>query len=823
MVRNYLLVALRSLRRQRGYAALNVLGLTLGLACCLVIFQYVAFERSYDRFHERADLLYRVLVAGARGGEEIEGPGAPFTPQALGPALAEIVPEIARFSRVHGEPNGAVVARAGQPDRVFEEEDVLYVDRAFLEMFTFALAAGPADAASALAPGALLITESAARRHFGTENPIGEVLDWTGGYATGPYRVAGVLRDVPDNSHLQFDFLLPVEDLLTHNDYAQEPEGGWSWNNFTTYVELHPAGSPAAADAAVRDLYAERRGEVTRERGFESRASLQPLSDVYLNDAAFTFIGRAGSARTVRFFTAIGLVTLLIALVNYVNLATARALDRAREVGVRKAVGAHRGQLIGQFLAESALTVAVAAVLAAALAAVARPVVNRAAETHLSWALWAEPSFLLSVLALLTATALLAGLYPAFVLSGFRPVAALKGGERIGLGGLGLRRALVVVQFAAAVVLIGGTAIVYSQLGYLRGMDLGIDLEQVITVPGPRVVPEGTSPTAARAAFVEELRRLPAVRQVATSWSLPGQGFNWNGAAVWRAEHDELSAINAVAAHVDTAFVSLYGLELIAGTDFGASHVAFGTQGQPWPLLATETTVRALGFASPEEAIGHPLRFGTGVAHEAQIVGVLRDFHWASGHEARQNALFGRATVGGHISVRAAATDLPATIAAIERTYTALFPGNVFRYGFADETFARLYREDQRFAMLFSAFAGLAIFIACLGLFGLAAFTAQRRRKEVGVRKVLGASVPQLVALLSKDFLKLVVLSVVLGSPVAYWLMGRWLEGFAYRVSVGPGVFLSVAAVTLVIALATVAGQAARAALADPVKAIRTE
>lgn len=821
MLRSYILLALRSLRRQRGYAALNILGLTLGLACCLVIFQYVAFERSYDGFHERADHLYRVLTAGGRIGEEA-GPRAAFTPQALGPAMAETIPEVARFARVHGEPNGAVVARAGQPDRALEEDAVLYVDRAFLEMFTFPLAAGGTDAAAALAPGALLITESAAHRHFGTEDAIGEVLDWVG-QVTGPYRVAGVLRDVPDNSHLQFDFLLPAEDLLSLGNYANEPEDGWSWNNFTTYVELHAAASPSDAEAAVRALHAQRRGDVMRERGYESTASLQLLGDIYLNDDAFTFIGRAGSARTVRFFTAIGLVTLLIALVNYVNLATARALDRAREVGVRKSVGAQRTQLIGQFLSESALTVGLAAAAAAALAAVALPTVNRVADTHLSWSLWLEPTFLLSSLALLAGAALLAGLYPAFVLSGFRPVAALKGSDRIGLGGLGLRRTLVVVQFAAAVVLIGGTAIVHTQLGFLRGMDLGMDLEQVVTVPGPRVVPEGTTPTAARAAFVEELRRLPAVRQVATSWSLPGQGFNWNGAAVWRAEHDEMSAINAVATYVDTAFVSLYGLELVAGTDFTDSHVAFGTEGQTWPLLATETTVRSLGFASPEEAIGHPLRFGTGVAHETHIVGVLRDFHWASGHEASPNALFGRATVGGHISARAAAADLPATIAAIERAYTALFPGNVFRYGFADEAFAHQYYEDQRFATLFSAFAGLAIFIACLGLFGLAAFTAQRRRKEVGVRKVLGATVPNLVALLSRDFLKLVALAVVIGSPVAYWLMQRWLEGFAYRVEPGAGLFIVVAALTLFLALATVAGQAARAALADPVRAIRSE
>jgi putative ABC transport system permease protein len=384
---------------------------------------------------------------------------------------------------------------------------------------------------------------------------------------------------------------------------------------------------------------------------------------------------------------------------------------------------------------------------------------------------------------------------------------------------LWLRRGLVVFQFGAAVVLIGGTLVVYHQLQYMRSMDLGLDLEQVITVAGPRIVEEGTTPTQARLTFAEELRRQPGVRQVATSWALPGQGFNWHGATVWRAEHEQSASIRGVVTYVDTSFASLYGLEVVAGTLFDERHAIWGTT-SPWPILANETAVRALGFTTPEEALGHPILI---VGNEVRIVGVLRDFNWSSAHEERENIFFGLTTAGGHFSIQIAAAELPATIAAIEDAYLGMFPGNVFRYRFADEAFGAAYAEDRRFASLFSLFAGLAIAIACLGLFGLATFTAQQRRKEIGVRKVLGASVAALVALLSKDFLKLVAVAVVLGSPVVYLLMSRWLEGFAYRIEIGPGVFLLVGLLTLLIALFTVSFQSIRAATADPVKAIRAE
>jgi putative ABC transport system permease protein len=816
MLSNYLRTAYRSLMRKKGFSFINIAGLTLGLACCLVIFQYVAFERSYDRFHENADDLYRLVMQGADEAGAVRG-GA-FTSQAMGPAMAAAIPEIRQFARVGSD--NAMVTDPETGD-VFEEDAVIYVDRAFLEMFTFPLSAGSDD--RALEPGSVLLSESTARRYFGAENAMGRVLQIQG-QTPGAYRVAGVFRDVPPNSHLRFDMILPMEDLLKTDYYANEIEDGWSWNNFTTYVQLHAGADLAEVDRKLTDVLMVHRGEIMKERGRgDVWLSAQPLGEVYLNAAELgVFIGVGGDRQTVRFFSLIGLLTLVIALVNYVNLATARAMDRAREVGVRKVVGARRGQLVGQFLAESGLTIAVAATLAVGLSVILRPMVNDLAGTNLTPALWTTPGFWVAFAGVLVMCTLLAGLYPAFVLSSFRPVTVLKGKAGAVRAQLWLRKGLVVFQFAAAVVLIGGTAIVYSQLHYMRTMDLGLDMEQVLTVQGPRVLPEGMTGTQANQTMVQELRRMPAVSDVATSWRLPGEGFNWNGAAVWRAEQDELSAIDGRVSFVDTNFVSFYGLELIAGQGFG--HITPASEiVEPFPYMITETTARALGFESPREALGQSLRLGSGIGYELEVVGVLRDFDWESAHHQRENVLFGFTWAGPRYSIRIAAHQLPATIAGVETLFADLFPGNVFHYGFADEAFAAQYENDRRFARLFSLFAGLAIFIASLGLFGLASFAAQQRTKEIGIRKVLGASVAGVAGRLSADFLRLVGVAFVLGIPVTVLVMQRWLENFAYRIDVGPGIFLLTGLVVSMIALLTVTGQALKAAMVDPARSLRTE
>jgi putative ABC transport system permease protein len=816
MIKNYLRVALRNLLRHRGYAFINVAGLTVGLACCLVIFQYVAFEYSFDRFHAHEADLYRVNTALDSSGEPLRW-GAD-TPHAMGPALAEAVPELLHVARLHPAYSPAVVSSPAHPERVFEEAKVFYADPAFLEMFSFPLVAG--DAAALAEPGAALVSVSTARKYFGAASPLGQVLD-VAGEIEKSYRVAGVFADVPANSHLQFDFLLPAGSLVAEG--YTDPMSAWGWNNFTTYVQLRPGADRAVAERKMTEVYRAHFPELFREEGLVPRVAVQPLRDVHLNVDIGGPTGVSGyvvgSYRTVYFFTLIGLVTLVIALVNYVNLATARALDRAREVGVRKAVGAERRQLVVQFLGESALTILASAALATALAAALTPLVNRLAETQLTAALWVSPGFWAAFLGTLGAATLLAGLYPAFVLSSFKPAAVLRGRPGAFGAQLWLRRGLVVLQFAATVVLVGGTAVVLDQLRYMRRMDLGLDLEQVLTVTGPRVLPEGTDTEAAVNTFAEELRRLPAVRQVATSTTLPGGGFNWNGASIRKAEDDPTTAIRGVLTWVDTSFVSLYGLELVAGNLEGFLLPPDSTE-WAWTLIPNETAVRSLGFAGPQEAVGRAIDFG---GNEALIVGVVRDFNWSSAHTERQNIFFGRAHGGDHVSLRVGTDDLPGTLAAVEATYTRLFPGNVFRYAFADEAFDEQYRNDARFAALFAFFAALAIAIACLGLLGLAAFATQQRTKEIGVRKVLGASATDVVALLSRDFLKLVVVAVVIASPVAYVLMREWLENFAYRVDLGPKAFLIAGGLALLLALATVSTQALRAASADPVKALRYE
>ena len=812
MLKHYLAVAFRNLLRHPSYAFINVAGLTVGLACCLVIFQYVAFEYSFDRFHAHEASLYRVNTAMTQAGEE-QAPGA-YTPHAMGPALAEAVPELERVSRVHPTYSPAVVSSPSRPERVFEEEGIVYVDPDFLEMFTFPVLSG--DAAALAEPGAALVSASMAEKYFGRADPMGQVLD-IAGEIDRSYRVAGIFEDAPANSHLQFDFLLPVGSLVTEG--YTEPEAAWGWNNFATYVQIRPGADAAAAERRMTEVYRIHFPEAFREQGFVPHVFAQPLRGIHLNAEIQGPPAAMGSHRTVQFFTLIGLITLVIALVNYVNLATARAMDRAREVGVRKAVGADRRQLVLQFLGESALTIVASALLAVILAAALTPVVNRLAETQLTAALWGSAGFWAASLGLLAVATLAAGLYPSFVLSSFKPSAVLRGRPGAFGAHLWLRRGLVVLQFAATVVLVGGTAVVYDQLSYMRRMDIGLELDQVLTVAGPRVLPDGTEGEAAVNTFAEELRRLPSVRQVATSTTLPGGGFNWNGASVRKAEDDPTAAIRAVLTWVDTSFVSLYGLELAAG-DLEEFRVEPDSNEWTWTLVANETAVNALGFASPHEAVGRPIDFG---GNEAVIVAVVRDFNWSSAHTERQSVFFGRVAGGSQVSLRIGTDDIQETLAAVEAAFTRLFPGNVFRYAFADESFDEQYRQDERFATLFAFFAGLAVAIAGLGLLGLAAFAAQQRTKEIGVRKVLGASVADVVALLSRDFLKLVVAAVVVASPVAYFLMRRWLETFAYRIELGVAPFLVAGTVALVLALATVSTQALRAASADPVKALRYE
>jgi len=814
MLKNYLTTALRSLLRRKGHSLINIAGLTFGLACCLIIFQYVAFEYSFDDFNANSAQLYRVSQTKIKGGGEPET-GAE-SGYAMGPALAQSVPEVVRFARVHPDYSDPVIANAAEPDKVFKEERVYYADAAFLQMFSYPLVLG--EATKALTePNTILISETIARKYFGAENPLGKALN-VNGWIDGAFSVNGVFRDVPANSHMQFDFLLSIPDLLEKSDY-KDPKHGWTWTNFITYVQLREDANLTAVEQKFTEALLSNRGEHFTRTNTKANLRAQPLHDIHLNDAVSAPKAVQGSHRTVYFFVIIALITLVIALVNYVNLATARSLDRSREVGVRKVVGAQRQQLVFQFLLESALTNFAAFVFAIVLAEILRPFVNHLAGVQLTdWA-WANPTLWAAALAMFIVGTLLAGLYPAFALSSFRPVAVLKAKAGSSSTRLWLRQGLVVLQFSASVGLLAGTVIVFAQLEHMQNMELGIDLEKILTVSGPRVLAEGAEGSQAMQRLTNELRQVPAIRQIATSSALPGRGFNWYSSSLRREPADPSTNVGGALAWVDSSFASLYGLELIAGNGFEG--ISSSTpEGLPRPAILNEAAVTAVGFDTPNDALQQSISMGGSMF---KVVGVFKNFSWSSAHAPIENMLFTIQPIGGQLSIKLSTENLPQTLATIERIYRALFPGNPFIYSFVDEKFAEQYRNDRRFAALFSVFAGLAILIACLGLFGLASFSARQRTKEIGIRKVLGASVAGIVGLLSKEFVKLVLLANLIAWPIAYFTMNNWLQDFAYRIDIGWWVFALAGGIALLIALITVSTQAIKAALANPVEALRYE
>lgn len=805
MLKNYIKIAFRNLRKNPGYSFINIGGLVIGIVCCLFIFQYVAFEYSFDDFNEEKENIYRVNQVTVQG----ESP-LPMSGYALGPAYLQEVPEVERFTRLHPEYDNAIVSNPLQLEKTFEESNVFYADSSFLQMFTYPLFTGDQENVL-LDAGTVLLSESAAEKNFGAENPIGKTLDITG-WVEGTYLVDGIFRDVPANSHLQFDILLPMADLLERS--YTDPNSAWNWMNFMTYVQLHPDADLQEVEQKFTNVLQRNMREVFGDDDIDTVAEIQPLKDIHLNDDIIAPRTVKGSYSTVYFFLIIGVITLLIALINYINLTTARALKRAREVGVRKAIGAQKRQLAVQFLFESALTILIACALSFFLAELMLPLVNSIAGTHLTNSIWTQVGFWAVFLSLFSLVTFFAGLYPAFVLSSFKPTQVLKGKTGTSFAtGLWLRRGLVVFQFTTAIVLLAGTAIVYSQLDYMRSMDLGINIEQIITVPTPRVLPENTDRATAVETFKQEITRIPAVRETATSSSVPGRGFGFH--TLVGHEKDPDVRVSVAGTHVDSNFSDLYGLELIAGNGF--QNITLPTpEGEPRPVIATVTAVNAIGFDTPEEALGREALSG-------RIVGVFKDFNWSSAHEEQANSFFVLSQGLQFISIEVDTQLLPQTISSIEETYKQLFPGNPFQYSFVDEVFYQQYQNDQRFASLFNIFAALAIIIACLGLFGLATFAAEQRTKEIGVRKVLGASVMNIVGLMSKDFLVLVSVGFVVAVPISWYLMSQWLQDFAHRIEIGPSVFAIAGGVALLIALATVSWQSIKAALMNPVNSLKSE
>jgi len=782
MLRNYLKIAIRNLRKHRAYSFINIFGLAVGLATCILIFLWVQDEVSYDRFHTHLDSLYRVVCYDRINSHEKYSVTSP----PIAPALEQNFPEILRATRY--EELSSQLIKVGE--KKFLENEVSVADPAFLEMFSFPLIKGDPKTALIDSHSALL-TETTARKYFGTEDPVGKVLSLGGRY---DIQVTGVLKDLPSNSHLRFSILMPVKFLK---------DLGWdldNWQRFFihTYIQLHPESAPIDP-SKILDIYEKGSGEES-----DILYELLPVKDIHLRSAGIWGYGADGNIRNVYLFSIIAIFVLLIACVNFMNLSTARSGDRAKEVGMRKVVGAHRKDIIQQFFGESVLLAFIALGLSLVLVSIVLPAFNRLTAKDMSLNISTNGFLLMFLGGIALVTGLASGIYPALLLSRFKPVAVFKGRSVSAKNIHSLfRKTLVVAQFSLSIALISGTGIIYSQLNYMQQMELGFNQEHVVCM--------NLTPSLKEKYVVikEELLRLPGVSQVTTASGRPFAGFS---STTWRGRDDN-KHVDLFFTHVDHDFCKTFGMTMADGRFFSRD---FSTDKKSYVL--NETAVREMELENP---LGEQIEF-----HEQKgtVIGIIKDYHFLSLHSKIAPLLLTLSEKGqDYMSIKVKPGNLRATLDEIGGVWSQFERDYPFRYTFFDEEFDRIYRTEIRFRDIFGYFAGLAIIISCLGLFGLASFMAEKRTKEIGIRKVLGASAGGIAVLLAKEFTKWVIVANALAWPLAYLAMNEWLHGFAYRARMGIGIFLISGGLALIVAWLTVGYQSVRAALTDPVDCLRYE
>jgi putative ABC transport system permease protein len=794
------------LLRGKIYTALNVLGLATGLACFGLIAAWCMEELSHDRFHAKHERIFRIAGKVTTDSETFD---QAVTAPPMAGALINDYPEVENAVRL--DVNDCIV-RYGE--KQFLEDGVLLADQSFFEIFDYRLSAG--DRSTALRePFSLVLTESIAEKYFGAVNPVGEtmtlfLLDRSGNGA--PYKITGVMPDPPRNAHFTFNLLGSFNTFEAVNPEAKTDEWRYFWNGFYTYVLLKE-GVDASAFAPKLADYAERYlGEKMRQLKMFYVFSLQPLADIHLHSHLRYEIQATGSISTVYIFATIGAFILLIACINYMNLATARSLSRAKEVGVKKVLGAVKKQLVRQFLVEAAMVAAIALALALILMELLQPLFFNLTGKII------DDLFSNELLALLGATTmlvgLLSGIYPAFFISAFGPSQVLKGSFKSSSSGIFLRKGLVVVQFAIAIVLLVGIGVVKSQMDYIQSKDLGFNKEEllVLDVNGFSEVMRGIQP------FRDELLSNPAVQGVAVSRGLIVNGLG--NSHIETIDGNGKTISTSIYQHqIDYEYLNVYAMKLLAGRNFSPQILADTLGGA---YIVNEAAVRVFGWGDPQNALNKPFKGG---GQTGTVIGVVKDFHFNSLQEAIAPVALSltRPYAFSRISVRINTAQIAETIQFIEQAWRRHFQSALLQYSFMDERLDRQYQAEKLFGKIFMTFVVLSLAIACLGLFGLAAFAAEQRTKEIGIRKVLGASLAGIVGLLSQDFVKLVLSANLIAWPLGYFVMNEWLQNFAYRINIGWWVFVLAGGSALLIALLTVSTQALKAALANPVEALRYE
>lgn len=801
MLTNYLRIVLRNLWWNRGYAATNIAGLALGIAVCLIILVYVQMELSFDRFNERGDRIYRVIYDPAWSGEG-RLPSI-FTPSIIAPLLRREIPEVESAVRFF-DSFGSVLVSSG--DRIFEEDRFFYADSTLFSIFSFPLIEGDPSAALRR-PFTVVLSRSMAWKYFGTEAVLGRTITLNN---KQPFEITGVMSDVPPTSQIQFDFVASFASL---SRWATREV--WDESNFYTYLLLRNG---------VLFPSVERKAEVVLKNAiqrsgpfatFDAGILLEPLRDVYLHSPYTIRNQPDGSWATVLILSAIAVLVLVTACINYMNLSTARSQRRAREVGIRKTVGARTGQIAGQFFVESGLITLAAVLVAMVIGEIVLPSVNGLLGKHLELNYMKNPLLLVPLVVIWLVVTLVSGSYPALFMAFVKPATILKPlSQAPGAAGT-MRRLLVVLQFAISFILVTGTMVLFNQLHFIRAKGLGFDKEQLLVfrISDARTVQKLST-------IHSELSRMPGVVG-ATTTAVPLVSVT-SGYSVWKEGTPEGHAPTMTAFATDHRFIRTLGIPLLAGSALPEVH----PQDSSWYFVLNESAARELGW-TPAEAVGKPITLSG--PRRGIVVGVMKDFHYQSLHERiGPLVIFNSNKAGytqdvGYLMVRIAPGQLRSALASLQAMWRALVPHRPFQFTFLDADIDAVYRSEERVSWLLGVFAGLAIFIACLGLSALAAFIAEQRTKEIGIRKVLGASVGAIIGLLSKDFLKLITIGFLVGGPVSYYASLRWLQNFAYKIDLSGMYFFASALLTLAIAIATISYQATRAALANPVQSLKYE
>lgn len=807
MIRNYFKTAWRSLLRNKSYTVINIAGLGVGVAACLLIFLIVQFETSFDNFHAKKDRIYRIItVTKGPNGTDYDS-GVPF-PTANGirtdyPAFKEVA-AIMKDDGSHftvGDENAGTVKK-------FKEDETFVVEPQFFDIFDFGWLRGNKNALNE--PNSVVLTQSEAERFYGNwMNAMGKIMKLEGKV---PLKVTGILKDVPYNTDFQFKLLISYSSMgVKQNDLWSGNQNDWVsiFGSHYCFLVLPDNMTINQANADLAALVKRHKPAEYVKTGMQ----LSPLADMHYSTDVDVFDHNTFSHQLIDVISLIGLFLLIIACVNFINLATAQAVNRSKEVGIRKVLGSNRNQLVIQFISETFIITLFALVLGTAIASASLPFFEHLLEIHLDPMFMLNSTVLVFMLALLTGVTLLAGFYPAIILSGFNPIAALKNKINAGkASGVSFRRALVVLQFCIAQVLVIGMLVIISQMNYFKNQPLGFAKDAVLNVSFPNDSLSLKKADALR----NELLQQPNISAVSYSFASPSDNIGWNSDFHWN-NSIKKTDFYAKLMWADREYFDLYKLQFIAGHAYPESDTVRG-------YVINETMVKKLGLRNADEAIGKPIKLWDGDKYSAEVVGVVKDYNTSSLRQEIPPVLMSSNNQNYQlINIKLKTAYLSSTLTSIERIWTKTFPTYMYESQFLDKKIEGFYKTEDQLSMLYKVFAGIAIFISCLGLYGLISFMAVQRVKEVGIRKTLGASVGNIVYLFSKEFTVLIIVAFVISAPIGWYFMHKWLQGFAYKTPLGPGIFILAVVVSVVVAWLTVGYKAISAALANPVKSLRSE